>query len=317
MEISKYSLFINRSFDNYTFNIPTNNSIFEVVSDNMTFNSLWLVLSTKPENNTSSLIVNINDVIPVYIFPTTNTNVSFGVGELIQTVDNDAIFIITNYIEDNKFALRLVSCKNNTNYTLYNTSQSLIYNSKLDDKQFSLNTNKTKVMDQWANYTTILNSSNLLSSFLSSQLTFITNYTSDYTVGFNFSTIAADYTLISNIIDKFYLNIQAYDYNDYKYIYGRDILTGVNDTNYKLTSTNNVIGVIKTANTKIIPHNVFKLTKNTSYSFTDTTLNKYTSYARNYTGEKVIIILQLSLKDKSITYDIRNNVESDSIFVII
>jgi len=123
--------------------------------------------------------------------------------------------------------------------------------------------------------------------------------------------------LLSNIIDKFYLNLYVYDYNDYKYIYMKDLISDINDLNYKLTTANKLIGVIKTSNTKIIPHKIFKLQKNTNYTFTDNILNKYTSYNKTYTGEKLLIVLQLSLRDKFSIYDINNNIESDSIFIII
>ena len=316
MKINKYNLLINQNFEKYTFSNQTDDCIFKTMTDNMTQNSLFLVLSTKPIDSTTSLTITINDVTQLYIFPTDTLNVSFKVGEMIQTVDNEAIFVISNYISDNLFALRLVQCKNETNYVLKNNTQSLIYNYQLEKKWFDLNTNKNKVLEQYDNYTNLLNSSNALGNFLSNKITVDTDYTTDFTISFDF-TPDANYLQLYNIIDKFYLNIQVYDYNDYKYIYMRDIIDPINTSNYNLTSTNSLIGILKTSNTKILPHKVFKLQKNNLYTFTDTVLNKYTSHQKSYTSEKLLVILQLSLKDKSTLYDINNNIESDSIFIIV
>jgi hypothetical protein len=61
-------------------------------------------------------------------------------------------------------------------------------------------------MNQWSNYTSILNNTNLLGNFLSDNLTCTTDYTTDYTIAFNFSSNDS-YLKIINIIDKFYLNL--------------------------------------------------------------------------------------------------------------
>lgn len=206
MEINKYNLLINQNFDKYTFSNKTDNGIFDVMTDNMTFNSLYLILSTKPTNTTDSATIALNATVQIYLFPTSITNVSFSVGEMIQTVDNEAIFIITNYINDNLFALKLVWSANGTNYILYNNTQSLIYNSELEKKWFYLNTNKTAVMDQWDAYTSLLDSNNLLGIYLSDKLDFTTDYTGNYSISFTFD-IDEKYELIRNIIDKFYLNV--------------------------------------------------------------------------------------------------------------
>lgn len=316
MDISKYNLVINSSFNEYKFDNATNNSIFKVISENMTKDTIQLVLNTKPDNNTDSVTINLNAVTTCYLFPSSIDNVSFKVGEMIQTIDNNSIFIITNHVNFNLFEIRLVQCRNGSTYQLFNNTSSFLYNEQLEKKQFLLNSNKNNVMNQWSNYTSILNNTNLLGNFLSDNLTCTTDYTTDYTIAFNFSSNDS-YLKIINIIDKFYLNLQIYDYNDFKYIYKRDLIEEINANNYTLTSANNLIGILKTSNTKILPHKVFKLKKNSTYSFSDTLLNKYTSYSKSYNGDKILIILQLSLKNKETIYDLSNNIESDSIFIIL
>jgi len=134
MDIKKQNLIINKNFDKYTFDSSDDNGVFLTVSDNMTLNSIYLILETKPIDSTSGITITLNGIVDLYLFPTSNTNVSFGVGEMIQTVDNNSIFIITNHVSDNKFALRLVWTTNGINYTLKNNTQSIIYNKLLEEK---------------------------------------------------------------------------------------------------------------------------------------------------------------------------------------
>lgn len=316
MDISKYNLVINSSFNEYKFDNATNNSIFKIMTENMTEDTIWLVLNTKPNNNTDFITINLNSNTTVYLFPSSSDNVSFKIGELIQTVDNNAIFIITNHVNFNLFELKLIQCRNGASYQLFNNIPSFLYNEQLEKKQFLLNNNKTKITNQWNNYTTILNNTNLLGNFLSDNLNCTTDYTTDFTISFDFN-LNNTYLSIINIIDKFHLNLQVYDYNDFKYIYKRDLIEEVNSNNYTLTSSNNLIGILKTSNTKILPHKVFKLKKENTYLFNDNILNKYTSYSKSYTGDKILVILQLSLKNKETVYDLSNNIESDSIFIIL
>jgi hypothetical protein len=62
-------------------------------------------------------------------------------------------------------------------------------------------------LEQQDNYTKLLSETNQLSNFISSNIELTTDYTSDYTVSFDFKNISEDYLKISNIIDKFYMNI--------------------------------------------------------------------------------------------------------------
>lgn len=316
MEINSYNLFINKTFDTYNYTNASKYSIFKVEQENLLMHSIYLILQSKPDTNSISETVNLNANINCYLFPTVNSNVTFKVNEILHTADGNSIFLIINNISDNLFTLKLIQSNNGTNYTLYNNTQSLLYNDKLESFQFKQNTNKSLVLEQQNNYTQILSETNKLSDFISSNVDIATDYTSDYTISFNFRNIEDEYLKISNIIDKFYMNIQIYDYNDFKYIYKRDIEENINNTNYSLTNTNKILGILKTSNTKIIPHTSFKLQKEKLYIYTNTIINNYTSHKKQYSGDKLLVLLQLSLQDKSLMYDLNNNIESDSIFII-
>ena len=108
MNIYKYNLFINNSFDSYKFINNKDESLFNVIDSNLLEYSIFLTPSSKPENSTDYITLNINDIKEFYIYPTSSNNVSISVNEILQTSDNNAIFVITNYIEKNKFSLKLV-----------------------------------------------------------------------------------------------------------------------------------------------------------------------------------------------------------------
>lgn len=313
MSIDKYNLFINKSFNTYDFSNNKDISIYSTVNNNFLENTVYIIHSNKPSSSSTFLTINVNDIIEVYLFPTMNTNITFKINELLHTIDNNAIFIITNHIEENKFAIKLIQCDNDTDYNLYNNFPSLLYNKNIEDLYYSLNSNKDDLADQKSNYTSILNSGTNLSDFINSNILISTDYTNSYTLNFNFSS-TGDFTQIASVIDKFYLNLQIYDYNDFKYIYYKDIIKS--SENYALSSTNYITGILKSSYTKILPHKHFKLQLGTDYVQNDTILNKYTSYSTNYSGQKIILLFQLSINDKSVSYDISNNIESDSIYVI-
>jgi len=74
---------------------------------------------------------------------------------------------------------------------------------------------------------------------------------------------------------------------------------------------------LKTSLTKIIPHYTTKLYRNNIYEFVSGTINNYTSYKKPYNGNKILLLLQMSLSDKSQVYDNNDNVESNMFYIII
>jgi len=74
---------------------------------------------------------------------------------------------------------------------------------------------------------------------------------------------------------------------------------------------------LKTSLTKIIPHYTTKLYKNNIYKFVSNTINDYTSYKKSYDGNKILLLIQLSLTDKSNVYDSNDNIESNMFYIII
>ena len=312
MIVSKYNLFINKNFDTYTFSDNKDISIFKTIDNNFLKNTIYLVHSNKPESSKISLNVAIDSIIDVYLYPTMNTNITFSINEMLHTVDN-AIFIITNHIEENKFGIKLVYCENGVDYDLYNNYPALLYNNSIEKVQYELNTNKDLLVSQKENYTSILNNESKLSNFINSNINITTDYTNSYTINFSFSDIT-NYNRIISIIDKFYFNMQIYDYNDFKYIYQQDI--SISDNNYSLSDTNYITGILKNIYTKIIPHTSIKLKKGENYSYNGTIVNKYTSYEKDYSNQKILVLFQLSINNKNEIYDISNNIESDSIYII-
>ena len=205
MQINKYNLFINQKFDTYNF-INSNNSIFNVINKNFLDNIIYLTLKTKPENNTDSIVLNINDIEEFYFYPMSNNNISFNITEILQSEDSNAIFIITNHIESNKFGIKLIWTKDNLPYTVYNNSKFLLYNNLLEDFFISLNSNKTYIDNQKISYTSIINSDSLLSDYINNFISISTDYTSLYNINISFIE-NTNYNNIISVIDKFYLNI--------------------------------------------------------------------------------------------------------------
>jgi len=108
MSIDKYNLFINKSFNTYDFSNNKDISIYNTVNGNFIENTVYIIHNNKPTSSTSFITMNVDDVLEVYLFPTMNTNITFKVNEILHTVDNNSIFIITNHIEENRFAIKLV-----------------------------------------------------------------------------------------------------------------------------------------------------------------------------------------------------------------
>jgi hypothetical protein len=132
MIVSKYNLFINKNFDTYTFSDNKDISIFKTIDNNFLENTIYLVHSNKPESSKTVLNITIDSVVEVYLYPTMNTNITFSINEMLHTPDN-AIFIITNHIEENKFAIKLIYCTNETDYNLYNNYPSILYNNNIEE----------------------------------------------------------------------------------------------------------------------------------------------------------------------------------------
>jgi hypothetical protein len=206
MHIDKYNLFINKSFNTYDFSNNNDISIYNTVNSNFVENTVYIIHENKPSSNDLFISTNVDDVLETYLFPTMNTNITLKVNEMLHTADNSAIFIITNHIEENKFAIKLIWCENGTDYNLYNNCPSLLYNKSIEDLFYRLNINKDAVSAQKSNYTAILNSGSELSEFINTNILISTDYTNSYTLNFSF-TNTGSLSKIFSIIDKFYLNI--------------------------------------------------------------------------------------------------------------
>lgn len=314
--MKKYNLLINQNFKELGFSDKIDDSIYATCKENMLQFSVIITHDTKPEDNTDSIDITEGDSINCYLFPLSNRNSMFNVGDLLYTHDNSSVFIIEAHIEGNKFTLKLVDIINgDASYSLLNTSPAILHNAQYERFMHENNELVNYVRTQRSEYTEYINNNgNFVQYFLEK----IALVESDTTVGvtFNFE-VTTDNVLFTNIINKFFLNMQIFDYNDFKYIYSTDIKSGENKTNESLESNDRIIGVLKSLQTKILPHYTQQLLKTNTYTFTTDTINQHTKYSRSFDKDKLILVFQLTLKDKSIIYDQDDNIESDYMYLIL
>lgn len=95
-----------------------------------------------------------------------------------------------------------------------------------------------------------------------------------------------------------------------------DIKNQLSKSNQQFSSTKIISGSLKSLSTKVIPHFSSKLLTSNTYNFSSTIINDKTKFRKTYDNDKLLILLQLTLNDKSIIYDQLNNVESDYIYII-
>lgn len=316
MEINKYNLFINKNFDSYQFTDHRYSNFYNVNNSNLVINYIFFTLQSKPTDTTTYSIININNTINCYIYPVDAKSIAFQVGDIFKTIDDGAIFILTNNISENLFTFKLVYCENNTNYRLYNNTPTLFINEKLEYYWYNNNMTNKLLLEQRDNYTQQLNVNDDFLAYAVKNLSIDSDTTTDMTVSFNFKDFDVTDELVVNIIDKFFINIQLYDYSDFKYIYKKDIISNLSKQTLHVNSRK-IVGVLKTSLTKIIPHYTTKLYKNNIYKFVSNTINDYTSYKKSYDGNKILLLIQLSLTDKSNVYDSNDNIESNMFYIII
>jgi hypothetical protein len=311
--MKKYNLLLNSNFKTLDFNDKIDDSIYAPSNNNLLKYSVILTLDTKPDSNTTKTDVNLNDKITCYLFPIINNNISFNTGDILQLHDNIGVFIITSHISSNKFELKLIATDSSNKYSLYNTSLALLYNKTFEEFIHINNDLAKEISKQKSEYTEYLNNNNDFVEYFFNKI----KLTDDSTVGFEFDFKSYDDNKIFNtIINKFYLNVWIYDYNDFKYIYQKDIQCGDIHKNKTLVSNNHIIGILNSLQTKILPHYSTKLLINNTYTFNTKIVNKHTKYNKNFNNNKLIFIFQLSLKDKSNIYDQDDNIESDYMYLI-
>ncbi len=314
--MKKYNLLINQNFKELGFSNRIDDSIYATCKENLLQFSVIITLDTKPDDNTDFVDMVKGDSINCYIFPLSNINSMFNVGDLLYTHDNNAVFIIEAHIESNRFTLKLIDIITGTSpYSLLNTSPTILHNTYYERFMHENNGLVDYIRQQRSEYTEYINNNG---SFVEYFLEKVTLTETDTTIGVTFDfAVTNDNKLFANIIDKFYLNIWTFDYNDFKYIYSTDIKSGENATNKPLESNDRIIGVLKSLQTKILPHYTQQLLKTNVYTFNTNTINQHTKYTRSYDKDKLILVFQLTLKDKSTIYDQDDNVESDYMYLIL
>lgn len=311
--MKKYNLIINDSFKKLGFSDKIDDSIYATCNANLLQFSVILTLEAKPSDNTTATTINKGSNINCYIFPLSNKNSVFNIGDLLYTHDNKAVFIVISHIIDNKFVLKLINVNVGTSYQLFNTTPAILHNTYYEQFMHTNNDLVSFVRNQKSEYTKYINNNN---DFIKYFLEKILITESDSTIGMSFDFTTTESPLFSNIIDKFYLNMWVFDYNDFKYIYSTDIKSGENKSNEELVSNNRILGVLKSLQTKIIPHYTTQLIKNNTFSFSTDIVNKYTKFSKTYNKNKLILIFQLSLKNKAVVYDQDDNVDSDYMYLI-
>lgn len=313
--MKKYNLLINNSFNKIGYSDKIDDSIYAMCENNLYQYSVVITLEGKPLDNTSYITKNIGDSFTCYIFPLSNATSNFSIGDILYTHKNNIIFIIENHIADNKFVLRLISLKIGVSCDIYNTTLAIVYNKAYESFMFNNNELIQLLQNQKTDYTKQLVDNNNFIKFIFSKISITENDSTVNTV-FNFNDIASGDMIYANIINKFYVNMQLFSYNDFKYIYSQDIKENEHIKNDAVVFNDRITGVLKALQIKILPNFSQKVLKNNVYTFNTSIINKYTKFAKEYNNEKTILLLQFTLSDKSVIYDQTNNIESDYLYLI-
>jgi len=200
----KINLLLNKSFKTIDFNDCIDDSIYGNSSDNLLNYSASIVLTTKPDNNYTYEELNVGEDVNCYLFPMSNNNYKFNLGDILYTHDNLAIFVIKSHIEDNKFSITLIKCEEST-YELKNSTTVLMYNELYEKYTFNNNSSKALIKAQKNEYTDYINENSEFVSYVLEQFV-ITSSDSTITTVFTFEE-TDNSILFTNIINKFHLNI--------------------------------------------------------------------------------------------------------------
>ena len=305
------NIILNKNFNNIQFNTNFTNE-FSKCYNNLYNYTLLIKLDT---TSSDFITLNIGDTVSIYIFPLNFNAAILNVGSILISHDNNAMFIINSKIEKNKFNIKLIKILNNveTTFKLFNNIKFLFYNTLFEKYIYSRNVYKVLIYKQKRNFTKHLNNNN---EFVINLLNKINIFDSSNNIFIDFNFLSNKNDLFDNMINKFYLNVWIYDYNDFKYIYHQDFKKSVY-SNQLTNSMSYLNGLLQSFSiTTIKPHLNIKLVKGNVYNLSTNIINNFTKFKKTYDNNKLIFLFQLSLIDKSINYDQLNNVESSHIYLV-